>query len=584
MFAGTFEGDGQEITGLSINDPTATCQGFFGGVSGVIKNLTVAGSVSARQYVGGISGYATGDAVFEYVTNQADVTSTGTDAGGIVGFVDGSTTTGVQFNVCYNEASVTGGNNYTGGIAGRVTSQSLFNDCQNRGTVKGAGTHVAGIVGMVSSSAAAPAELSNCKNSGIVENTGSNKNFTAGIVGQANSGYVTLQSCYNEEDGSVTGSGTNTAGIIGNAGTCATIVDCANLGSVSQTAGKTPTGGVIGTLGADALRVERCYNAGAVTGSGTYTGGVLGQTTGAVSKNYAVKYCWNEGIVVSEGTYLGGVAGYVDGSFQYASGTKYTYVSYCYNAGIVASGNANTYVGGISGRNSTGGTGLYGYCISCYSAGTIIGASEEKIAAISGANFSYNEDSYYLSEKGTYKIATASVSAATIKTEMETMEAAASVADGANTQSIAKLDFESGKAAYLLDGGLSGERKGVWAQGNGYPVFADEAHRPVYKVTAAADNTDMPEGLLNAITYNGADAGELYIAKGTNLVLTVSPADGYPLDTYSVKNSNGGGVDVTITHGDGADSNLAFTTPDSGADLTVNVGFTLLPENLIRIA
>ena len=61
-----------------------------------------------------------------------------------------------------------------------------------------------------------------------------------------------------------------------------------------------------------------------------------------------------------QGTYLGGVAGYVDGSFQYASGTKYTYVSYCYNAGIVASGNANTYVGGISGRNSTGGTGLYG--------------------------------------------------------------------------------------------------------------------------------------------------------------------------------------------------------------------------------
>jgi len=58
-YAGTFDGAGHTISGLSINDSSTNGVGLFGTVnSATIKNLKVEGTVSATKsgYVGGIVG------------------------------------------------------------------------------------------------------------------------------------------------------------------------------------------------------------------------------------------------------------------------------------------------------------------------------------------------------------------------------------------------------------------------------------------------------------------------------------------------------------------------------------------------
>ena len=114
QYTGNFNGQNFKISGLYINTNT-DYQGLFGyvGTNGKIENLTVSGSVSGSNYVGGIAGR--NDGTVRNCYNTASVSGDST-IGGVVGY-NGDTVTN-----CYNTGEVSGsdsgGSDMVGGVVG----------------------------------------------------------------------------------------------------------------------------------------------------------------------------------------------------------------------------------------------------------------------------------------------------------------------------------------------------------------------------------------------------------------------------------------------------------------------------------
>ncbi len=144
-FMGTFDGNGNKITNLTINCDTARDQGLFGniGSGGEVKNLGVTGvSVSGQDYVGGVVGYVDGGTVQSCYTTGS---ISGQDyVGGVVGYIADDV-----IENCYSTGNVSG-TDYVGGVVGYVSSSTVQN-CYNTGSVSGT-NYVGGVVGYVSSS------------------------------------------------------------------------------------------------------------------------------------------------------------------------------------------------------------------------------------------------------------------------------------------------------------------------------------------------------------------------------------------------------------------------------------------------
>ena len=181
-FAGTFDGNGKTISGLSISTSKSN-QGLFGLINGAtIKNLKVEGTVySTKSYVGGIVGKVQTGTIENcgFGGSGSSVESKAEYAGGIVG---GLTSTGVKISGCYNKASVTG--KYAGGILGYWKTSAEIENCYNTGTISGS-YNSAGIAGQLSSG-----NIKNCYNIGKI-NAGSNA--TGGIFGFSN---APITDCY----------------------------------------------------------------------------------------------------------------------------------------------------------------------------------------------------------------------------------------------------------------------------------------------------------------------------------------------------------------------------------------------------
>ena len=216
-FTGTFNGGGNTISGLYIDNTNSDYQGLFGyvGTGGTVQNLTVSGTVSGDLYVGGVVGYNAG--TVENCANTSDVTGTGsgtsTYAGGVVGYNNGGTVTN-----CYNTGSVTGRgiHTYVGGIVG--INYATLTHCYNTGSVSG-NNQVGGVAGSNSPSAT----LTHCYNTGSVQGDDN----VGGVVGM---NYATLTHCYNT--GSV--SGNNQVGGVAGYNT-STVTNCYYLDTTAST-------------------------------------------------------------------------------------------------------------------------------------------------------------------------------------------------------------------------------------------------------------------------------------------------------------------------------------------------------------
>jgi len=147
-FTGTFDGNGKKISGLYINattnDTDADYKGLFGVVDvvgsdgGVVRNLTVEGSVTGYNTVGGIVGQNNG--TLEYCASSVNVTGNSI-VGGLVGKNEGTVSN------CYVTGNIKYGNSgNAGGVVG--SNGGEVSNCYATGNVtSSSGTFIGGIAG-----------------------------------------------------------------------------------------------------------------------------------------------------------------------------------------------------------------------------------------------------------------------------------------------------------------------------------------------------------------------------------------------------------------------------------------------------
>ena len=174
-FSGTFDGNGYGISGLSINDNNLDNAGLFGYVqSGTIQNVAIEGtSIGAKNYVGGLIGYASGTIVSNsysicWVFGVGDV-------GGLVGYITG----GTEISNCYTTKGVHATTGNAGGVVGGV---------QNSGSNKIATCFAAGeVVGTETASSCGVGGIVGIKNASLtVRNCAAvNTKITSSISGNA---------------------------------------------------------------------------------------------------------------------------------------------------------------------------------------------------------------------------------------------------------------------------------------------------------------------------------------------------------------------------------------------------------------
>ena len=262
-YNGTFDGKGHTISGLSIAT-TEPGSGLFGYTctSGVIRNLTVRGSIHCGQYAGGVVAVAAGrvENCVSDVEITSDVEGKNLFAGGVVGYMANSQKKAVVQN-CTNHGSISCPNNsYIGGVVGNASYGTEVARCGNTGTVSG-------------------------------------KERIGGVVGSSS---IPVTGCYNT--GAVTASKDPVGGVIGF--TNKAVTDCYNKGAVSGASHKGKSnlgvGGVVGWLHSDyGGSLTGSYNTGLVTDTGLGTVGALVGGKGsekAIVRGYYLENTCEKGI------------------------------------------------------------------------------------------------------------------------------------------------------------------------------------------------------------------------------------------------------------------------------------------------
>lgn len=136
-FRGSFDGNTHVISNLNISNPSYT--GIFGvvGDEAKISNLTIDTSCSFKgeNYIGALVGRILGGAIsISNVGNEADVTSTGNNAGGLVGGTDNAV---VSITNSYNTGNINAQNYAAALVGGSNTGNITISNSYNAGNVTG---------------------------------------------------------------------------------------------------------------------------------------------------------------------------------------------------------------------------------------------------------------------------------------------------------------------------------------------------------------------------------------------------------------------------------------------------------------
>ena len=140
-YVGTFDGQGHTVT-FALNNPETNYQGLFGVATdgATIKNVVVKGSVTGKNYVGGIVGGSNGSADGKKLSiincgNEATITAAEANGAGIIG-VNMSGAAHFFISNCYNVGNVTSARE-SGAITGWTGGdKSTIENTYNIGVVK----------------------------------------------------------------------------------------------------------------------------------------------------------------------------------------------------------------------------------------------------------------------------------------------------------------------------------------------------------------------------------------------------------------------------------------------------------------
>lgn len=140
-FSGKFNGNGHSVSEIYVNN-NINNQGLFGYVNnGHIEGVIVFGSITGKQYVGGLAGNVLGESTIDRCANYADVKGSGTYVGGLIGYLNSAK---AVLSNCYNVGKVSGTTN-CGGVIGNNNASATMTNIFNVGDV--IGTTVGSCVG-----------------------------------------------------------------------------------------------------------------------------------------------------------------------------------------------------------------------------------------------------------------------------------------------------------------------------------------------------------------------------------------------------------------------------------------------------
>jgi len=247
-FAGTFDGNGHTITGMTINDNTNN-QGMFGYVhlNGVVKNLRLAdiNITSGGINVGGIAGQNAG-----LILNCR-----------VSGIINSTNTVANNETTSSNVGGIVGWNGQAG--SGVFTVQGCSADV----TITAAGGNIGGIVGCNSQ------VIRNCYSTGSIISTSTSTNANiGGITGASNIGNfsnVIIAGCYSAM--SITANGGNVGGMVGNSLFGTNLNNNLTLNEFITTSASAATiGRISGNTGGTRIN-NRAWQDMPVSSGGTYT-------------------------------------------------------------------------------------------------------------------------------------------------------------------------------------------------------------------------------------------------------------------------------------------------------------------------
>lgn len=218
-FGGTFDGQGHTISGLTLHS-AGSVQGLFRYVqeSGTVQNLTVEGTISAADHVGGIAGENRGTLL--------NCTFRGTvDAAASVGGIAGINQASGQVIDCRFEGSLTG-EHYAGGIAGQNLGSMVR--CTNSGSI-----NVTEVKSSLELEDIDLDRLNSMENTPVCTDVGGIAGFSSGVI----------QSCLNRGSVGYPHVGYNIGGIVGRQS--GYLDGCTNEGLIL---GRKDVGGIAGQM------------------------------------------------------------------------------------------------------------------------------------------------------------------------------------------------------------------------------------------------------------------------------------------------------------------------------------------------
>ena len=570
-YRGTFDGNGATIK-LTMAISGGYQVGFFNTLDagGVIKNVTIDGTVSGNYDVGGVCG-RNGGTIID-CNNKADVSGKNDRVGGIAGScMDGGKL--IAFKTMSNSGKIEAGSR-VGGIVGYCSKASIEGDGEllNTGMVHSRDVYAGGIIGKAETK-------TSVKIAGAAKNTAdiNGPGYAGGIIGQmTSSDLLQIQAGSILNAGSIDCSGEHAGGIVGaydgNIEITAATGDIQNTGYVQ---GTKCIGGFVGaTYMGTITAAGNMINTGEVNANDIYIGGIIGRlqdtqvvsvkgeirNEGNVGGNSAmggiVGYATDEdakipvmayGDIVNQGKLQGTISsgsasvGGILGSFDCQEGI-FSETGVIKNEGdITANGTMVGGIGGyyavqastkpvqkcintgsVTGTNNVGGlfgtanlkssTEEYKNIENSYSTGSVTasGESQSKVGALVGY-YAGNKikNSYHTSP---YPI-TGTADEANGVENCYDIEEYRGVAETEEVISKTKAEFASGEVAYLLDG--TGENRAeapVWGQNIGTDESPVLGGATVYKDGDIYANAEHTYG---DATYKWSDDKKSCAAKAT---------------------------------------------------------------------
>lgn len=286
-FTGTYDGGSHAITGLYINDTsqlsTARFLGLFGVIDGAtIKNLSVAGSLTGWQMIGGVVGRVI-DGTLLNVSSAVTVTGEAW-AGGLIGQFRDESSSGTSSTVsnCHASGDISAVGGIAGGLIGETIIQAgetiTISGSSATGAVTAGGGLIGGFIGATSyqNLSTGQTAIADSWASGDVTSTNpppGPAGYVGGFIGGISQATVTRSFATGNVLGT-TGSDRQGPNYVGGfaGGLSGTISDSFAAGAVH---GDWQVGGIVGEAGGSGS-VVRTYAVGLVTGTGGARGGFAG--------------------------------------------------------------------------------------------------------------------------------------------------------------------------------------------------------------------------------------------------------------------------------------------------------------------